>query len=150
MHSITISVIIIVVYYARYIFEALAYYSAKEQERMLMMADFVKDFMNVVKLSKCEGAPELVLDAILSHFGYDDCDLKEGVERLYTAGKIKHTFRSVLNKGEDMPAIINWFKGVLGLSEEQAADATYASSMCDLAEEFLERRLWMHCVYLVL
>ena len=103
------------------------------------MADLVKDYLNVVKLSKCEGAAELVLDAILSHFGYDDCDLKDGVERLYTMGKIKHTFRSVLNKGEDMPAIIDWFKGVLGLSAEEVADANYASSMCDLAEEFLAK-----------
>ena len=103
------------------------------------MADLVKDYLNVVKLSKCEGAAELVLDAILSHFGYDDCDLKDGVERLYTMGKIKHTFRSVLNKGEDMPAIIDWFKGVLGLSAEEVADANYAASMCDLAEEFLAK-----------
>lgn len=106
---------------------------------MMAIESLVKDYVNVAKLSKVEGAPELVLDAILSHFGYDDCDLKEGVERLYTMGKIKHGFRSVLNKGEDMPAILDWFKGCLGIPEEALADINYAISMADLAKEFLAK-----------
>ena len=106
-----------------------------------MAESLVKEFLNVVKLSKIEGAPELVLDSILNHFGYDDCDLNEGVERLYTMGKIKHTFRSVLNKGEDMPAILDWFKGSLGLTDEAIAEETgkiaaYAADMLELGKKY--------------
>ena len=107
-----------------------------------MAVSLVKEFLNVVKLSesKIEGKGELVLDAILTHFGYDDCGLKEGVERLYTMGKIKHTFRSTLNAGENMPAILDWFKGNLGISDEEIAAETakiaqYGASMMEMAKK---------------
>lgn len=106
-----------------------------------MAKSLVQEFLNVVKLSKLEGAPELVVDSILSHFGYDDCDLNEGVERMYTMGKIKHSFRSVLNKGEDMPAILDWFKGSIGLTDEAieaevAKIAAYATSMLEQGKKY--------------
>ena len=110
---------------------------------MLRMAieSLVKEYLKIEKLSKVDGAAELVLDAILTHFGYDDCDLKEGVEKLYTMGKIKHSFRSVLNKGEDMPAILGWFKEKTGLTDEAIAAevakvAAYAASMLGLGKEY--------------
>ena len=102
----------------------------------MLLMDLVKEFTKVVKMSKIEGAPELVLDAILTHFGYDDCDLKEGVEKLYTMGKIKHSFRSTLNAGEDMPAILDWFKGVLGISDEDAAKAVNVANLVMLGKKF--------------
>jgi len=106
------------------------------------MASLVKEFLNVEKLSKIDGAAELVLDSILSHFGYDDCDLDMGVERLYTMGKIKHSFRSTLNKGEDMPAILDWFKGQLGIDDaaidaEKAKIVAYGEAMVGQAKKFL-------------
>ena len=109
-----------------------------------MAVSLVKEFLNVVKLSesKIEGKGELVLDSILSHFGYDDCDLKQGVERLYTMGKIKHSFRSTLNAGQDMPAILDWFKANLGISDEEIAAETakiaaYGASMMEMAKKSL-------------
>lgn len=110
-----------------------------------MAKSLVKEFLNVVKLSesKIEGKGELVLDSILTHFGYDDCDLKDGVERLYTQGKIKHSFRSILNKGEDMPAILSWFKANLGITDEEIAAETakiaaYGEAMMGMAKKALE------------
>jgi len=107
-----------------------------------MAVSLVKEFLNVVKLSqsKIEGKGELVLDSILSHFGYDDCGLKEGVERLYTMGKIQHTFRKTLNACEDMPAILDWFKGTLGISDEEISAETakisqYGENMMMMAKK---------------
>jgi len=109
-----------------------------------MAVSLVKEFLNVVKISesKIEGKGELVLDSILSYFGYDDCDLKDGVERLYTNGKIKHSFRSTLNKGEDLPAILDWFKATIGISDEEisaetAKIASYGAAMIDLGKKAL-------------
>lgn len=108
-----------------------------------MAKSLVKEFLDVVKLSesKLEGKNELVLDSILTHFGYDDCDLKDGVERLYTHGKIKHTFRSTLNKCEDMPAVLDWFKGAIGLTDEEidaekAKVAAYGTTMLDQYKKY--------------
>lgn len=85
---------------------------------------------------------ELVIDAILTHFNLDFFDMDLGIERLYTLNIIDHKFRSVLHKGEDLPAIVAWLKAKLGVTDEEIAAAEakekqYIDGCLLLAKEYL-------------
>lgn len=103
----------------------------------------VQKYLNVAELAKDPTNAEVVVDGILTHFGLDYYGVKLGAERLYTMGIADHKFRSVLCKAEDLPAICDWFKNKLGLSEEDIAavvekKAKYAAGMLMLGKQYAE------------
>ena len=77
---------------------------------------------NFVRFTK-QKKSEVVIDAILTHFDVDYDDMDLGIEWLYTTGVIDYKFRSVLYKGEDLDAIVAWFKAKAGVTDEEIAAA---------------------------
>ena len=83
----------------------------------------VVEYRNIAKLAQDKDNAEVVIDAILTHFDVDYDDMDLGIEWLYTTGVIDYKFRSVLYKGEDLDAIVAWFKAKAGVTDEEIAAA---------------------------
>ena len=83
----------------------------------------VEEYRNIAKLAQDKENAEVIIDAILAHFDVDYDDMDLGIEWLYTTGVIDYKFRSVLYKGEDLEAIVAWFKGKAGITDEEIAAA---------------------------
>ncbi|MGM9520046.1 MAG: hypothetical protein ACI3WS_05160 [Phascolarctobacterium sp.] len=83
----------------------------------------VEEYRNIAKLAQDKENAEVVIDAILTHFDVDYDDMDLGIEWLYTTGVIDYKFRSVLYKGEDLDAIVAWFKAKVGVTDEEIAAA---------------------------
>ena len=83
----------------------------------------VEEYRNITKLAQDKENAEVIIDAILAHFDVDYDDMDLGIEWLYTTGVIDYKFRSVLYKGEDLDAIVAWFKAKVGVTDEEIAAA---------------------------
>ena len=102
----------------------------------------VEEYRNIAKLAQDKENAEVVIDAILTHFDVDYDDMDLGIEWLYTTGVIDYKFRSVLYKGEDLDAIVAWFKAKVGVTDEEIAAAEakekqYIDGCLLLAKQYL-------------
>ncbi|WP_299449217.1 hypothetical protein [uncultured Phascolarctobacterium sp.] len=102
----------------------------------------VEEYRKIASLAKDPANAEVVIDAILTHFDVEYVDMDLGIEWLYTTNVIDHKFRSVLYKGEDMDAIVAWFKAKIGVTDEEIAAAEakekqYVEGCMKLAEQYL-------------
>lgn len=101
-------------------------------EKYLKMAALAEDPANI----------EVVVDAILGHFNVDYIDMDLGIEWLYTTGVIDYKMRKVFFTGEDMEAILAWFKEKTGVTDEEIAaakakEAKYVEGCLMLAKQYL-------------
>ena len=114
----------------------------KQRKVRLLKMTLVEEYRNIAKLAQDKENAEVVIDAILTHFDVDYDDMDLGIEWLYTTGVIDYKFRSVLYKGEDLDAIDAWFKGKVGVTDEEIAAAEakekqYVDGCLLLAKQYL-------------